>query len=148
MHAPRDSAERIRDTLTRLDTERDLWLATSHPTHGPHQIPLWFAWDGTALWMCTSTTSATARNLREDPRARLSLPNTTDVVLIEGPAHLYPTAEAPPEATTFTTKYAWNPNTEQLPYVYLRIEPQTIRAWRGAPELRGRVVMRGGVWVG
>ncbi|MEU6381997.1 pyridoxamine 5'-phosphate oxidase family protein [Streptomyces bauhiniae] len=148
MHAPRDSAERIRDTLTRLDTERDLWLATSHPTHGPHQIPLWFAWDGTALWMCTSAASAVARNLREDPRARLSLPDTADVVLLQGEAHLYPAADAPPEATTFTTKFAWNPNTEASPYVYLRIQPQTVRAWRGVPELRGRVVMRGGVWVG
>ncbi|MYZ10938.1 pyridoxamine 5'-phosphate oxidase [Streptomyces sp. SID2999] len=146
MHTPRDPALRIRDTLTRLTTERDLWLATSHPTHGPHQVPLWFAWDGEALWMCTSATSATARNLREDPRARLSLPDTTDVVLLQGTAQLHPAADAPPEAEAFTTEFTWDPRTEESPYVYLRVEPKTIRAWRGVAELRGRVVMRDGVW--
>ncbi|MFJ8732281.1 pyridoxamine 5'-phosphate oxidase [Streptomyces bauhiniae] len=95
--------------------------------------------------MCTS---ATARNLREEPRVRLSLPDTSDVVLLHGAAELYPAAEAPPEAGTFTTKFAWNPRTEQTPHVYLRVQPTTVRAWRGVPELRGRVIMRDGVWVG
>ncbi|TGN73895.1 pyridoxamine 5'-phosphate oxidase [Streptomyces bauhiniae] len=148
MHTPRDPAQRIRDTLTRLDTERDLWLSTSHPTHGPHQVPLWFAWDSAALWMCTNATSPTARNIREEPRVRLSLPDTVDVVLLQGVANLYPATEAPPKAAVFTTKFGWDPSTEETPYVYLRVEPKTVRAWRGVPELRGRVVMRGGVWVG
>ncbi|GHF18236.1 pyridoxamine 5'-phosphate oxidase [Streptomyces griseoluteus] len=153
MHAtqitPRDPAERVRDTLTRLGTERDLWLSTSHPTQGPHQVPLWFAWDGAALWMCTNATSATARNIREEPRVRLSLPDTTDVVLLQGTARLYPAADAPPEAAeAFTAKFAWDPRTEETPHVYLRVEPTTVRAWRGVPELRGRVIMRDGSWVG
>ncbi|MEW2317490.1 pyridoxamine 5'-phosphate oxidase family protein [Streptomyces bauhiniae] len=148
MHAPRDPAQRIRATLTRLDTERDLWLSTSHPTHGPHQVPLWFAWDGAALWLSTSATSPTARNIREEPRVRLSLPDTVDVVLLQGVAELHPPTDAPPEAAVFPTKFGWDPSTEKAPYVYLRVEPKTVRAWRGVPELRGRVVMREGVWVG
>ncbi|MFF7968421.1 pyridoxamine 5'-phosphate oxidase family protein [Streptomyces sp. NPDC007903] len=153
MHAtkitPRDPVDRRRDTLARLDTERDLWLSTSHPTHGPHQVPLWFAWDGQALWMCTSATSATARNVREEPRVRLSLPDTVDVVLLRGVAEVHPAEEAPPNAAeAFTAKFGWDPRTEETPHVYLRVEPTTVRAWRGVPELRGRVIMRDGVWVG
>ena len=70
----RQAAERRRDTLERLATERDVWVSTAHPDHGPHQVPLWFMWDGRAVWMCTSATSATARNVREEPRVRLAYP--------------------------------------------------------------------------
>ncbi len=41
----------------------------------------------------------------------------------------------------------WDPRQEKSPYLYLRAAPQTVRAWRGTPELRGRVVMRDGAWV-
>ncbi|MGI5205459.1 pyridoxamine 5'-phosphate oxidase family protein [Spirillospora sp. CA-108201] len=47
-------------------------MSTAHPEHGPHQVPLWFLWDGRAVWMCTGATSATARNVREEPRVRLA----------------------------------------------------------------------------
>lgn len=81
--ARRDVAERRRDTLGRLAEERDIWVSTGHPDHGPHQVPLWFRWDGQAVWMCTGETSATARNVRIEPRVRLALPDTFDVVLLQ-----------------------------------------------------------------
>ncbi|MFB7511485.1 pyridoxamine 5'-phosphate oxidase, partial [Streptomyces broussonetiae] len=36
----RELPERRRDTLRRLATERDVWVSTAHPEHGPHQVPL------------------------------------------------------------------------------------------------------------
>jgi SRSO17 transposase len=30
----------MRDALERLVTERDVWVSTAHPDHGPHQVPL------------------------------------------------------------------------------------------------------------
>lgn len=36
----REAAERRRDTLERLAAERDVWVSTAHPEHGPHQVPL------------------------------------------------------------------------------------------------------------
>ncbi|CAM5235263.1 Pyridoxamine 5'-phosphate oxidase OS=Streptomyces tendae OX=1932 GN=GUR47_08365 PE=4 SV=1 [Streptomyces tendae] len=144
----RTAAERRRDTLGRLTAERDMWVSTSHPDHGPHQVPLWFLWDGRAVWMCTGASSATARNVRREPRVRLSLPDTYDVVLLQGEAEVYPEGEVPAEAAdAFTGKFGWDPRTEQDPFVYLRVEPTTVRAWRGEPELRGRVVLREGAWL-
>ncbi|WP_121703267.1 pyridoxamine 5'-phosphate oxidase family protein [Streptomyces sp. E5N298] len=145
----RTAAERRRDTLERLRTERDVWVSTAHPDHGPHQVPLWFLWDGRAVWMCTNASSATARNLREDPRVRLSLPDTSDVVLLQGEAEAYPASEVPGEASdSFAGKFGWDPRTERSAFVYLRVEPTTVRAWHGEPELRGRVIMRDGSWLG
>ncbi|WP_369372930.1 pyridoxamine 5'-phosphate oxidase family protein [Streptomyces sp. cg36] len=144
----RDTAQRRRDTLARLGSERDLWVSTAHPDHGPHQVPLWFLWDGEAVWMCTSANSATVRNVRAEPRVRLALPDAFDVVLLQGEAQCCPAREVPAEAAdAFAAKFGWDPRGEEAPYVYLRVVPRTVRAWRGVPELRGRVVMREGVWV-
>ncbi|RII11801.1 hypothetical protein DSC45_28215 [Streptomyces sp. YIM 130001] len=145
----RSPAERRRDTLERLGAERDLWVSTSHPEHGPHQVPLWFLWDGRAVWMCTGAASATARNVREEPRVRLGLPDTFDVVLLQGAAECHGAREVPAApADAFAGKFGWDPRREEGAFVYLRVEPRTVRAWRGEPELRGRVVMRDGVWLG
>lgn len=144
----RGTAERRRDVLRRLDAERDVWVSTAHPDHGPHQVPLWFLWDGRAVWMCTGATSVTARNVREEPRVRLALPDTFDVVLLQGEAECFPDREvAGDTAQAFAGKFGWDPRREEGSFVYIRVVPRTVRAWRGEPELRGRVVMRDGTWL-
>ncbi|MEU3515363.1 pyridoxamine 5'-phosphate oxidase family protein [Streptomyces sp. NPDC006654] len=144
----RRAAERKRDTLERLTTERDVWVSTAHPEHGPHQVPLWFQWDGRAVWMCTGARSVTARNVREDPRVRLALPDSFDVVLIDGAAECFPDQEVPAAAAdAFTEKFGWEPRTEEGSFLYIRVTPRTVRAWCGEPELRGRVIMRAGTWL-
>lgn len=98
--------------------------------------------------MCTGADSVTARNLRTEPRVRLSLPDTFDVVLLQGEAECFPEQEVPGEAAdAFADKFGWDPRTEEGAYLYVRVVPSTVRAWRGVPELRGRVVMRDGEWV-
>jgi hypothetical protein len=143
----RQAAERRRDTVERLVTERDVWVSTSHPDHGPHQVPLWFLWDGGAVWMCTSATSVTARNLCKEPRVRLALPDTFDVVLLQGEAECFPDHDVPGDAAeAFAAKFGWDPRGEEGTFLYIRMVPKTVRAWRGEPELRGRVIMRDGTW--
>lgn len=145
----RSTAERRRDTLERLASERDIWVSTAHPERGPHQVPLWFLWDGQAAWMCTSADSATARNVRREPRVRLALPDTVDVVLLQGEATCYSAGDVPRAAAdAFAGKFGWDPRVEEPSHLYLRVVPQTVRAWRGVRELRGRVVMRDGAWLG
>ncbi|MEU6245790.1 pyridoxamine 5'-phosphate oxidase family protein [Streptomyces sp. NPDC047024] len=144
----RDRAKRRQDTLVRLTEERDGWVSTAHPQHGPHQVPLWFWWDGRTLWMSTGRDSATARNLREEPRVRLALPDSFDVVLLRGEARCFPAGEVPEEAAAgFAGKFGWDPREEEGPFVYIQVELGTVLAWRGSPELRGRVLMRDGAWV-
>ncbi|MEV7128984.1 pyridoxamine 5'-phosphate oxidase family protein [Streptomyces sp. NPDC093260] len=148
-NAPRPTAERTRATLERLGVERDIWVATAHPEHGPHQVPLWFLWDGEAVWLCTGAGSATVRNLRVEPRVRLALPDTLDVALLQGEAVCFPEQDVPEDtATAYTARFGWDPRAEEKPFVYVRVAPTTVRAWRGEPELRGRVVMRDGAWLG
>ncbi|GGQ53742.1 pyridoxamine 5'-phosphate oxidase family protein [Streptomyces asoensis] len=144
----RPTAERVRDTTERLAAERDVWVSTAHPDHGPHQVPLWFLWDGRAVWLCTGATSVTVRNVRAEPRVRLALPDTFDVVLLQGEAECSTETEVPaPAAEAFAAKFGWDPRGEEGSFVYVRVVPRTVRAWRGEPELRGRAVMRDGMWL-
>ncbi|MEV6833297.1 pyridoxamine 5'-phosphate oxidase family protein [Streptomyces sp. NPDC051133] len=144
----RRAEERRRDTLERLVTERDVWVSTAHPDHGPHQVPLWFSWDGRAVWMCTGAASATVRDVREEPRVRLALPDTFDVVLLQGEAECFLEQDVPAGAAEeFAAKFGWDPRAEEGSFVYVRVVPKNVRAWRGEPELRGRVIMRDGTWL-
>lgn len=146
--ARRVISQRRRDTLERLGRERDIWVSTAHPDHGPHQVPLWFSWDGWGLWMCTGETSVTARNVRVEPRVRLALPDTFDVVLLQGEAEHFPDQDVPGDAAdAFADKFGWDPRTEEGAFLYVRVVPKTVRAWRGEPELHGRVIMRDGKWL-
>ncbi|MCX4679215.1 pyridoxamine 5'-phosphate oxidase family protein [Streptomyces sp. NBC_01433] len=144
----RQTPERRRDALERLGAERDVWVSTAHPDNGPHQVPLWFLWDGRAVWMCTSATSVTARNVTAEPRVRLALPDTFDVVLLQGEAELFPVQEVPGDAAeAFADKFGWDPRAEEGAFLYVRVVPKTVRAWRDEPELRGRLIMRDGTWL-
>ena len=50
-----------------LAAERTCRVATASP-QGPHNTPLWFVWDGTALWLTSIVKSQRWTDLERDPR--------------------------------------------------------------------------------
>ncbi|WP_137989357.1 pyridoxamine 5'-phosphate oxidase family protein [Streptomyces vilmorinianum] len=154
-HAPpRPRARRKQDVLTLLDQEQDLWVATASAHDGPCLVPLSFVWDvpdgrsdsGTLL-LCTRRTNPTARNLTPDGEIRLSLGHTRDVVLIEGSAEAVEGADLPKaSADAFAAKLDWDPR-DRSAWIYLRVTPRSVKAWREENELAERVLMRDGAWL-
>lgn len=145
---PRGLGQRLRDTRARLDSDVDLWVATSGGPDGVHLIPLSFLWDGTAFLVSTPRASITGRNLLADNRVRLSLGPTRDVVIVDGVAEPVDIAELGPEVRDrFATKTGFDPSALDEPYQYFLIRPRRVQAWREANELRGRVLMRDGRWL-
>lgn len=51
-----------------LATERTCRVATVSQDGAPHASTLWFAWDGTSLWLYSITRSKRWADLRKDPR--------------------------------------------------------------------------------
>ncbi|MEU6996284.1 pyridoxamine 5'-phosphate oxidase family protein [Streptomyces sp. NPDC046465] len=51
-----------------LTAERTCRVATVSPNGAPHVSTLWFAWDGTSLWLYSVTRSKRWADLRKDPR--------------------------------------------------------------------------------
>lgn len=57
-------------------------------------------------------------------------------------------AEIPDEVgNAFAAKTGFDPRKLADPYLYFRIHPQRLQAWREANELKDRELMRGGHWV-
>lgn len=143
----RTAPERKQDALHRLEHDVDAWVATAGDD-GPYLVPLSYLWDGHTLLFATPAASPTIRNLRVSGRARLGIGPTRDLVLIEGTAHLLASGDITREiGDAFAQKTGFDPRELTTPYVYFRIAPQRLQAWREANELPGRDLMRDGEWL-
>ena len=147
--APRTQQQRKRDTLSRLESDTDAWVATAETGSGtPYLVPLSFLWDGVTLLVATPAASPTGRNLQAAGKVRLGIGPTRDVVLIEGTVHALAAADLPDEVgDAFAAKTGFDPRQLADPYLYFRIQPQRLQAWREANELPGRELMRSGQWL-
>ena len=145
----RSAQQRKADTLRRLSSDVDTWVATADPATGtPYLVPLSFLWDGATVLISTPATSPTSRNLRATGRVRLGIGPTRDLVLIEGTvqAETAATEISAETGDAFAAKTGFDPR-ELTGYAYFRIRPQRLQAWREANELTGRDLIRGGDWV-
>jgi hypothetical protein len=145
----RPAKQRKQDTLARLERDVDAWVASADPATGtPYLIPLSFLWDGETVLIATPAASPTSRNLRANGKVRLSVGPTRDVVLIEGAVETVAAAELPGEVgDAFAAKTGFDPRRLRDPYLYFRIRPRRIQAWREVNELEGRELLRGGRWL-
>jgi hypothetical protein len=144
---PRSRAERRADTLAKLGSEVDLWVASADEGGGAHLVPLSFYWDGSTLTLATATASRTGRNLLRAGWARVALGPTRDVVIIEGPLEAIPIGADPELEAAYARAAGWDPSEEPGEHVFLRLTPRSIQAWRESNELVGRRLMRDGEWI-
>jgi hypothetical protein len=145
--APRPRSQRIADTLARLRTDVDLWVASANDDGEAYLVPLSFHWDGSALTIATPRSSRTAANLIRAGRARVALGQTRDVVIVEGAVEAIPIGVDPELEEGHASATGFDPRTLDEEYVYLRIRPQEIQAWREVDELADRALMRHGAWL-
>ncbi|MCX4767033.1 pyridoxamine 5'-phosphate oxidase family protein [Streptomyces sp. NBC_01275] len=147
--AARPAKQRRSDTLHRLESDVDAWVATAAQDGGsPYLVPLSFVWDGATLLFATPADSPTGRNLHATGVARVAVGPTRDVVMIEGAVVAVPPAELPEEdAEIFAGKTGFDPRELAEPYLYFRVRPVRMQAWREADEIEGRELMRDGEWL-
>jgi Pyridoxamine 5'-phosphate oxidase len=148
MRAPaRSRAQRRIDVLAKLRTDVDLWVASADESGGAYLVPLSYYWDDSTLTIATPRASRTARNLVRAGWARVALGTTRDVVIIEGPVEAIPIGTDTRLEDAHAQATGFDPRTLAEVYVYLRITPHTVQAWREANELEGRQLMRRGEWL-
>jgi hypothetical protein len=147
MPAPRSTAQRRLDTLEKLRSGVDVWVPSADEGGRAYLVPLSYLWDGAALTVATPRSSRTARNLIRAGRARVALGPTRDVVFIEGPVEAIAIGADPGLEDAHARAAGFDPREEPEEYVYLRLTPRTIQAWREANELAGRRIMRRGEWL-
>jgi len=122
-------------------------LATADATTGqPHVVPLWFLWDGEALWISSFSATRKIKTLQENPRAAVLVepdaahPSPLQAVLLQGPAEIIrqPRDFVARQAITIYTRYmgeqgvladepqSWAHDPQGL---LLRILPEKVIAW-------------------
>ncbi|TMQ90046.1 pyridoxamine 5'-phosphate oxidase family protein [Actinomadura soli] len=145
----RTPEQRKRDVLDRLGRDVDAWVATADPRTGaPYMVPLSFRWDGSSLLVATPSASVTGRNLRASGTVRVGVGGTRDVIMIDGAVEALEAAELPDGAAdAFAAATGFEPRSLSEHYLYFRVRPSRIQAWREVNELRGRDVMRDGEWL-
>lgn len=146
---PRATADRVRDTQALLGREVDCWVATADPTTAaPHLVPLSFVWDGSSILLATGERSIAGRGLASGTGVRIGLGATRDVVMVDGSVEAIPTGELDPaEADRFARRTGFDPRETTSSYLFFRVVPSRIQAWREENELRGRDVLVAGRWV-
>jgi hypothetical protein len=129
------------------DTEKDVWVASASAAGEAYLIPLTFYWDGARLTVATPTRSKTAQNLQRAGVARMALSPTRDVVIIEGTLEFIAAGEDDELADAHTEAAGFDARRSRGEYVYIRMTPRKIQAWREENELGGRDVMVDGQWL-
>jgi len=145
--APRSRTQRRLDTLDKLRSDVDLWVASADADGSAYLVPLSFLWDGSALTISTPRDSRTARNLVRAGWARVALGPTRDVVIVEGPVEELAIGADPDLEDAHAGATGFDPRTLAEEYVYLRVAPRSVQAWRESNELPGRRLMRRGEWL-
>jgi hypothetical protein len=148
MMAIRTASQRRADTLDALQRGVDVWVASADATGGAHLIPLSYLWDGERLTMAAPEANKTTRNLAQAGWARVALPSTEDVVIIDGSIAMIAIDADNELAAAHAAAAGFDPRAEPNLYVYIQLTPSQIQAWRNVAELKGRTIMRDGHWLG
>src|SRR5687767_14140876 len=143
----RSRSQRRTDALAKLRSHVDLWVASADEVGRAYLVPLSYYWDDSTLTIATPRASRTARNLVRAGWARVALGPTRDVVIIEGPVEAISIGADAGLEDAHARATGFDPRTLADEYVYLRITPRNVQAWREANELAGRQLMRDGRWL-
>jgi hypothetical protein len=144
--APRPREQRKRDALSRLRDDLDCWVASASQAGDPYLVPLSFHWDGETITVATPRVSSTGRNLTRGP-CRVGVGTTRDVVMIEGTVEAIAMGSDSELEEVHAVGADFDPRPLETEYMYFRITPTRIQAWREANEIPGRELMRDGEWL-
>ncbi len=149
MSEPRTVETRKADVLGALGRNADMWVATADPVGRPHMIAASAWWDGEHIVFATLGISRTARNLAQNGIARLAAGRPDDAIMID--ARLVDSAAAGEARSALAEGFAkavgWDPREVGDGWVFYRLVPTRIQAYRGYDEVAGSEVMRDSRWL-
>lgn len=143
----RDAATRKADVLAALSKQGHYWLTSAEVGGRPHVIAVSGWWDGHELVVTTLGSSKTARNLAMSPYAVLAGGDPSDAIVIQAQVIDSCAVEDSAElAGGFKAAMGWDPR-EMDGWMFFRLRPTRIQAFRGYDEIGDRDVMVRSRWV-
>jgi PPOX class probable F420-dependent enzyme len=97
--------------------ERDVWICTLRRDGSPHVTPVWFVYLGDAFWISSGERNAKVRNVLNDPRVSLALPDTVAPYVAEGRVRVHRDTLRADVLAAIAAKYdGWDAGVEIEPF--------------------------------
>jgi PPOX class probable F420-dependent enzyme len=126
-----------------LREQRTCRVATVSPDGRPHVGALWFAWDGTSLWLYSITRSRRWADLRHDPRVAVVVDDGKDYGELRGvelsgsvdfvgeaprTGETYPELDVP-ERLFAAKNFGLDAMVHDGRHAWLRLTPEAVTSW-------------------
>jgi PPOX class probable F420-dependent enzyme len=119
----------------RLRSMREIWVATTSPKGRPDATPVWFWWDGEAVYFTCAAVARKARNIAHQPEVVLLNGDGTDPIVIKGRAErVEDRGELENVDRAYTEKYV-DPHSGARATIFVaddhvyRVRPRLVSAW-------------------
>ena len=119
----------------RLRSMREIWVATAARDRGPDAVPVWFWWDGEAVYFSTKAMSRKARNIGARADVVLHNGDGADPIILRGIAEpVLDRAELERVDRGYAEKYV-APRTGERATIFVdgdvtfRVRPRLVSAW-------------------
>jgi len=118
----------------RLRSMREIWVTTAG-AGGPDAVPVWFWWDGEAVYFSTKADSRKARNIERQPRVVLHNGDGADPIIVKGLAERIDAADELERVDrAYAEKYV-APDSGESATIFIegdlvfRVRPRRVQAW-------------------
>jgi general stress protein 26 len=129
---------RWRTLEARLGREFTIWIATVRNDGRPHMTPVWYVWLEGRIYVAIGTESQKFVNLRGNQLVSLALPDTENVIILEGEAHAADRPTSDKIADYFFHKYEWDFRYDDSSnWRLIEITPNKILTWGDGYEGEG-----------
>lgn len=104
------------------------WYSSVRQNNRSHLAPIWHVYLSPHIYVATRATTVRTRNLQTNNSVSLALPDTSNVLIIEGVATIV--NQIPEELySLFQTKYNWDVHSDIEYKTFIKIVPSKLLAW-------------------
>jgi nitroimidazol reductase NimA-like FMN-containing flavoprotein (pyridoxamine 5'-phosphate oxidase superfamily) len=119
----------------RLQSLREIWIATSSPKGRPDAVPVWFWWDGEVVYFTCKAGTTKPRNIAHEPNVVLHNGDGADPIIVKGLAErVTDAAELARVDAAYREKYV-DPHSGAHATIFVaddevyRVTPRLVSAW-------------------
>ena len=114
---------------TKLETEKNIWIASVRPDGRPHLAPVWFVWYAGKIYIGTDAKSVKFHNIHRNRRVALALEDGTHPLICEATAQLAALPLAEGLKAAFQQKYDWDITQEPQYNQVIEVTPEKWLNW-------------------
>jgi nitroimidazol reductase NimA-like FMN-containing flavoprotein (pyridoxamine 5'-phosphate oxidase superfamily) len=119
----------------RLHSMREIWVATASPKGRPDATPVWFWWDGEAIYFTCAAVARKARNIGHEPEVVVLNGDGADPIIVKGRAErVTERTELERVDAAYSEKYV-DPSSGVSATIFVaddhvyRVRPRLVSAW-------------------